>query len=595
MITIDYKNRKTTKGEFLFKSLGSFWTQIFKDKETLKGYTLGQAEEITQRYLDLIETVNNYSIKDTPILHTEKWLPITVLKSKFNKVPFVFEKYRAVFGAQPSTDKYYHDLIFRFGFDKEAVEDVYQYFVGKHVKNIGMIADRVIAPNIMYIIGSDAVIEDGVITFNTNIFEEDTIEKFDIVGEDGEAVTYVDKNGIEQVEQGAIIWLYSAKLDKDYLYNNFGYIFDVRLTSNETYRGVLETLFKTFVNGPTIQNVKTLVAVALQVPIVFNDKEIVQSYFSDVEHTYIVTDKECYKIDKRLNPINVKIGQVLYAGELLCANIQFFDNNTSANGWWKKSGLLDNRLAFSKYLFLGNYSNQLSFSAQLEKISLDVDGNIVFPILGLPEDVKRFNQFLNNSTARKTVIKEHFGLVNPYDEVSFVPLDFIMDNFLKLNVAFMKLTFYSDEEMAYFMQFIPLIRSTLPPYVYLIIKFDLFFENEEYGNLNGEFVKIEQPYLPGLPPAYWYLNADASNEYGFIEPNDTEYHNGYRDINSRLFEISRGLKTQPYEFVTTVESINNEAELAGRLMTFKEGTLLQTIPANATTAQVNKLLFLDFG
>ena len=107
---IDYKNRPTTNGDFLFRSLGSFWTQIFRDGDLLKGYTQGQGEEIIQRYIDLIETVKNYSIKDTPILHTEKWKPIQLLKSKLNQVPFVFESDNAVFGVQPENEQYYRGI-----------------------------------------------------------------------------------------------------------------------------------------------------------------------------------------------------------------------------------------------------------------------------------------------------------------------------------------------------------------------------------------------------------------------------------------------------------------------------------------------------
>ena len=159
----------------------------------------------------------------------------------------------------------------------------------------------------------------------------------------------------------------------------------------------------------------------------------------------------------------------------------------------------------------------------------------------------------------------------------------------------MKVTFHSDVEMAYFMQFIPLIRSTLPPYIYLIIKFNLLLSTEEYSNLNGELVRIFTGVsLPGIPPIpqYWYLNADASDEDGYIEPEAIS--GGYTNINDRLFELSRALKTQPYEFVTTQEAINEDAQTDGRLLTVQEGTLLQNIPANATTAQVSKLLFLDF-
>ena len=64
------KTGSVTDPVFLYRSLGSFWTDIFQDKETLKGYTKGQAEEITQRYLDLIEAINSFSATDIDVFHT---------------------------------------------------------------------------------------------------------------------------------------------------------------------------------------------------------------------------------------------------------------------------------------------------------------------------------------------------------------------------------------------------------------------------------------------------------------------------------------------------------------------------------------------
>ena len=585
---IDYKSRPTTNDDFLFRSLGSFWTQIFRDREALKGYTQGQAEEIIQRYIDVIEAVKNYSVKDSPMLHTEKWKPIQLLKSQLNQVPFVFEPNGAVFGVQPDAEEYYRGIMFKFGFKKEPNQDIFQYYIGNEFKTVGFLADRVISPTEVYIHGSDYVLSNGALIFNKNIFEDSNLEKFEVIGEEGIPVTYVDKFGVRQQEQSAIIWVYNAEIDVDYLFDNFGYIFDLYIADPEVYRAILEKLFATIVNGPTVANIKNLCAIALSCPFVLNAEEVVESVFEDASHKFVVTDKECYRIPLTSTLIPLVVGKTLYAGQLLTTDVEYYDNSSSANGWWKKTGLVGGRLAFSKNLFLGNYSNQLSFSSELEIIALDGNGNIVFPVLGHPEDVKKFNAFLNNSAARKTKLKTYFSLSDPGSTASFVPLDFIMDNFLKLNVAFMKFKFSSDEKMADFLRYIPLIRSNLPPYVYLLLKFDLTLPTESYSSLNGEVIQIPS----GVTDVYWSLNADASDANGYIERTDGEA--GYLDVKTRLFEIGRVMTPQLYELVGSPDVIDAQATTDGRRMTVKAAALIHPVPDHATTANYNKLLLLDF-
>ena len=582
---LSYKDKPVTNETYLFRSLGSFWTQIFQDKEVIQGYTRGQAEEIIQRYYDLIEIVQNYSVKDTPILHKEKWKAIQLFKSKIDKAPFIFEDGKAIFGAQSEDDTYYRDITFRFGFDKVSSENVFQYFIGTEYKKFGLIADRVIAPTQLYVYGSDVVINDGLLSFNKNIFEDESLEKFDVVGEDGVPETYIDSDGIEQTEQSAILWIYNAEIDNDYLYSNFGYLFDLRLDNNETYQKILEVVFSLFVKGPTVRNIQTLCATGLNVPIVINDVEVVEQLFEDSLYNYVVTDKECYRVLKTSTLRSFKVGSSLFAGDLLTTDVEYYDNSVSANGWWKKTGLVDGKLAFSKYLFLGNYISQLTFSNEIEMITLNSSGNIVFPIIGHPDDVTKFNQFLNASAARKNALKTAFNLVSPGDQAVIIPLDFIMDNFLKLNVAFMKFVFASDVELSEFSKFIPLIRANLPPYIYLVLKLELAIPTDEYSNLNGELIEIDTT----GDEDFVYLNADASDEDGYIAPYDT-----YTDLEARQFELGRALQEQPYELVGVDGVVDAEAEADGRRITVKAGQLLYTIPEGATTAVFNKLLFLDF-
>ncbi len=234
--------------------------------------------------------------------------------------------------------------------------------------------------------------------------------------------------------------------------------------------------------------------------------------------------------------------------------------------------MIDKKLSFSKYLFYGDYINQLSFITDVDLVTLDSDGIIVFPVEGHPDDVKRFNRYLNSDATRKQTIKDAFTLTNPGDSTLIFPLDFVMDNFLKNNTAFFKFTFISNEAMAAFLLLLPLLKDSLPPYVYLILKLNLIAPTEEYTNLNGEVVPIIFD-IEGLQR----FNADGSDENGAMWHSAPYYYN---NVKTRLFELSLGLL--PLEN----EILDSENVLSG-------GLLNSPTPGDST-AEFNKLLFLDF-
>jgi len=598
-----YPTNTVTDPDYLYRSLGSFWTGLFadSDKPTLKGYTLGSAEQIIQHYYNLLETINSYSVKDIDVFHTEKWKPITIYKSKFNREPFVFEPDKAVFGVQPEEDLYYQGVMFQFGVDKTPSADVYVYFVGDELTQFGVIADRVIDPNVTLIYGTDVKLTDGSLFFNKNIFDDPTIPKGEVIGENGVPVTYTDVNGNEYNEEFIILWAYHGLLNKQQLYYNFGYIFNLNIDNDQYFKDILVSLFNLFVDRPTINNIKACCAAFLGAPVVKNATETIESIFADDNNNFVVTDLECYKVSKNFNLISsLAPGDILTAGDLLVSDIEYYDNliasslvyytNTdSSYGWWQKEGLITDKLALSKYLFNGEYFQQLLFSTALDVITLNEDDLIVFPVEGTEEDVETFHNYINQDD-RKEQIKEALGLVNPGDSYPTVPLNFVMENFLKANTAMLKFAFYNDKQRSGFLKLLPIIREHIPAYIYLVIKVDMTVETDDYELLNDaitiEFDTGEQT-----------LNADGSNEDGELE-NLEPY--GFNDVKSRLFELSLAVKKSSsedldYDYVATDESlVDGDVVTEGRLLIVKDGRPLKEIPEGATTAQYNNLSLLDF-
>lgn len=86
---------------------------MFQERETIRGYTQGLVNETHQLFDRLIDAVNEQSLISTPITDYKRWQPITLLRSKFNRVPLRFEENAAVFGQQ--FDDVFRDQIFEFG------------------------------------------------------------------------------------------------------------------------------------------------------------------------------------------------------------------------------------------------------------------------------------------------------------------------------------------------------------------------------------------------------------------------------------------------------------------------------------------------
>lgn len=584
----NYPTKAETDPEVLYRSLGTFWTNIFQDKLVLRGYTTALAEEIIQRYYDLTEVVNSYSVKDVPIFHKEKWKPILVYKSKFGSEPFVFEQGKATFGPQSENDVYYRDVVFQFGFPKRPTANVYIVNVGDDFKDFGVIADKIFSPSRVFMKGTDVVLIDGTLYFNYNIFDDPNIARMEVIGENGQVETFIDVNGNTQNEELIILWAYHAELDQNILFNNFGYIFNLHLDNDQFFKDILKAVFDLHVAGPTVANIKTICASFMGIKPITESEETVVEIFTDSRNQFVVTDHNVYKFElEHTLRTDVVVGKTFFVGDILVSAVEYYDN-VQTPGWWKSSMTLNNKLALSQYLFLGDYEKQLVFPNELDLITLDAAGNIVFPVEGVSTDVAQFNAHLNSDTVNKAAIKAEFNLINAGDAAPIQPVDFLMENFLKMNTIFLKFQFISHNEQSKFLALLPILRAQLPPYVYIIFGLDLQIDTESYENLNDATVI-------SFDTGDLTLNSDGSNSTGQIE-NLAPY--GYRDVETRLFAISLSIPDPDYEIVGTesgtADPSFNAAKAAGRVLTMKDGAPLHAPTAGESTQTFSKLVLLDF-
>lgn len=540
-----FPSNDATDGQYLYRSLGSFWTQIFQDKNALKGYTIGTAEELIQSYYKLIETLNQYSVKDIPVFHIEKWQYILIKKSEFNKAPFVFETDGAVFGVQPESDLFYANQLFRFGYSKQpGSKNVFSFTPKIALKEFSIIANRIISPSMLQVYGVDVVLKNGTLYFNNDLFSNSYIPKAKVTGEFGKVATYIDSEGNTQEDEFIVLWVYRASIDNKDLYTNFGTIFELNLPSSQAYKEVLKGLMNLAVEGPTIAALTTAFAALANTPIVIEPVEKVEDIYSDERNTYVITNKNVYKfpIDQELAQ-EVYLERDLYAGYILSSNVKVVDTLISPV-WWKTE-VQAAKLAFASHVFAANNKNQLFFENATREIFCDIANTnagttkkIIFPVQGRPEDVAAFHEYINEPIRQEELISK-LGLSNTRTSTKSInPLDFIFENFVKTNTLLVKLEFYSTAQLATFFNLFPLIQRYLPSHVYLLLYLKLQLPVDALENLNHSSYLPEYPITP--------LSADGAVTFTGARPGsfpaDPVY---YKDYKNRFFCISVG----PYKNV----------------------------------------------
>lgn len=531
----DYPSNTVTDGQFLYRSLGSFWANLFADKAALKGYTLGMAEELIQSYYNLVEVVKQFSVKDIDILHKERWKALLIKKSEFNALT-VQAGDGLVFGKQPITDALYANKLFRVGYPKES-SNAYSFKPPFSVKKFGALANRILSPSLLLLPGIDIIFKDDALLFNKNLFTDSNIPRAKLITADGTQATYTDTAGNVIADEFIVLWLYNVEQDNQELYNNFGVLFDLRLPTSQNYKDLLKALMNLAVEGPTIVALNKALAALMDVPIIIEPNETVEDIYDLRDYTYIVTDKNVYR-----SPIayqlykSIVVGATLHAGDILTDNARLYDTAIDPS-WWTREVATD-KLGFASHVFAASPKRQLFFSnTSLNTPALityaAATGRIVFPLdatKNTAADIRAFQDYIN-LPENKTIIMTALGLTASAPAVAINPLDFVFGNFFKNNSLFLRVLFYSDTQISSFFNLLGEIRAYLPPHVYLLTYVNLQRPVDELINLNSS---VSIAAYPGTT-----FCADGSTIAG-ARPGTTADPLYYKDYVNRMFCASKG-------------------------------------------------------
>jgi hypothetical protein len=251
------------------QGLSDLWIRFFKDQDQIRALYESTEIVIGQAYLDLMSTILNISVRETPVFQKEFFKLIPVREDLVS--------YR------PSDGRYLFEV------------------TGYALKGCNFLYNKIFDPTtilenqIDFIIDSSG--EEDYLAFSKDPFDWEGDGK-PIPGVAYRTLNVTDNSGVVTQERELAIWIPDAQVDRYDLYLNYGYLVKRFEPSSEAYRALLQGIMRYFVLGPTMQHLTSALNVIIGVPVVRDDGEILQSVdTSDPNYHTVVTNKRRYQFD----------------------------------------------------------------------------------------------------------------------------------------------------------------------------------------------------------------------------------------------------------------------------------------------------------
>jgi len=464
----------------LLSLLGSFWSSSYQGNLLLQDLTSAAGQAAQQSYLNFLELVRSISRYDVPVFHRENWYAITVRESEFQEVRET-EKYLTAYNpACPRSyaagyDPYFVPDLASASYDKAEglaygradIKANYAIPLPDSLAELKQIQSNVVNPASVLLKGIDFAVEDGLILFRDNIFEDRGWPKRELLNAAGEIV-----------DRECTVWVYRGLWDWQVVYEQFGYAIGLQMKSSEAYKSFINAILDSFTQGTTVKTQQQAIAASFGIPFIVEPQEVVESVFNDSASLNIVTDKHVYKFPKRTQT-TATVGKTLKAGDLLTDTLQVFEFNRGLNNQELSAITLDSGL-----LAYGFFSG-ITFENKTTPLQVvpNVNGytKVSWELGGFDFDVKAFwDRVHAEGIARKQTLAHLLDVrENPTTEPTAAslpetinPLQFLVDNFFRNNAYVIRLKLNRNPNK---LEFFPVeqFRKAQPPHTVLILIVEL--------------------------------------------------------------------------------------------------------------------------
>jgi hypothetical protein len=466
MANFTYPSNDLESPKVLLSLLGSHWRNVYQG-DLVESFAFARGQEERQSHGNLLEAVDAVSRNKIPVFHTENWHKLVIKESETNKTGANYLRYGdnsdPTYGNHAVTG-----IVHRYG---ERDIDIFAFPLPADLKDCDLIFNTITSPTVSYVYGQDFFIEQGSIVFKKNPFATSAID----IQEVYEGTTVVDRE--------ASLWIYKAKLERNYITEHYGHTLGYDLPSSEDYKKLVNAAYDAIVGGTTRQEIDLTLSALTGVEVVKNPREIVEHILYDSKGMVIVTDLEAYRFNRQAGAI-VAVGDEVGAGDYLTDSVVVHELNQA------EIPPFLNRLNFGPGVLAPQFIGELSFenaSTTLNVTTKDSKAYLTFDIGGFPGDVERFFDDLHDKgLAEGKTLAQYLDTRGDSQNseptastlpTTINPLQFLVDNLLRFNLFAIKIQTHSiNTELG--LHRTRIFRKLLPPWTAVVILYELEPDDE---------------------------------------------------------------------------------------------------------------------
>jgi len=470
VVTPAYPEDDLNKGQRLLTLLGSFWSELFDDRDKLQAHLQSSAHEQGQTHLNFLETVACVSRFTVPVFHREDWHLLVFKRSEVENTASVYKAGDLVYGPQSgAVPGRPAGFIQTYG-GRDRLDVVKVPLPSPLVDLPVTLQNLVINPSLVLVKGTDYDIEvranSRVVVFRDDPFANDYIPQRDVINEAGEVT-----------DREIALWVYSGQFDLDYVYIQFGYVLGLHLYSTQFYKDLLNAWWNQFLQGFTVQHLQSFLSALSGAPISIHPTETVEVIRDEGDSKIVVTDKNCYRVAAGAT-VTVAVGDVLHAGDALSDAFEIVELGGPSPDFGSFQSA-----AFGRNFLTGGYFSELAFrnaqvTVQYGGVDHDNRAIVTFEVSGFPGDVEAFwNQVQERGKVEGRTLANLLDIrPDPDGEpgpenlpATINPLEFVLENILKNNLFVMRVKQSSFDPDAPGIALFRCLRDTIPPHTAYII------------------------------------------------------------------------------------------------------------------------------
>jgi hypothetical protein len=430
----------------LLRLAGGFWSGTYEGQSLLSEALIARSNLTKQTFERLQEAIDCRSRLDIPLYRKEYWRQLVLKKSVVNSFPSLYGE----------------DISYGDGsvYGKRSASLPFVYPIDAELDDCRLIANRLTYSSVNLVSGLDFVIDKKykLLRLKENPFDNSGFS------------TQTTEDGDVELT----MWLYRPSIDREYVYQHFGYVVNLWAETSQSYKNLVNNVYDCLVDGTSIGKTLDAVTAITGIPLAKGDETVKELYRDKTRHL-VITDKNVYAVAIQAN-VSVEEGDYLTQDQSICDGLEYYEFNrgdvpASVNG-----------VSLLKDMLPGSYIGEVGFNNKTQDLIVDSDLNgktkVSFALGGHPFDVEKFwndvhAKGLASGRTLADVLDTRTEKVGEPTAASLPatinPFQFLIENIFRYGAFLVKIKSSAVDPAAVGLDKLTYVKRLLPPHTMMIL------------------------------------------------------------------------------------------------------------------------------